>query len=180
MTTYRFAAKVGSVLAGDPPTEQGIAAVLDRLGLPHGGLRVALQGGTATLAGEVPDPEMQEQLLLAVGNLRGIGAVWDDTTVTRRSGLLDTVGAFAHLPTGSAATDAAEEEVHRAAPVPDAMFGPAGSLLHRVRPGETLASIAARHYGSEAEAPRFLHANAAMVAEAVPIEPGIVLRLPLR
>lgn len=180
MTIYHFPAEAGIALAGGLPTPQGIAKELDRLGLPHASVRIACDGEAATLEGTVPDREVREQLVVAVGNLRGIGAVDDQLTVQHRSGLLDTLGAFATLPAGSANTQAAEAAVHHADPEIGEAYGPGGSLLHIVRPGETLQSIAQRHYGDPHEARRILEANVHVLGDTGGLQPGLVLRVPPR
>jgi nucleoid-associated protein YgaU len=71
--------------------------------------------------------------------------------------------------------------VHRAAPDPgDTGFGPGGSILHVVQPGETLEAIAARHYGDTAAAGWVLESNAPVLPDAAALRPGMVLRLPPR
>jgi nucleoid-associated protein YgaU len=180
MTTYRFPAEAGAAIAGGPPTANAITEVLDRFGLPAAGLRILRRGSAATLEGSVPDDATRERVVLAVGNLQGIGQVDDRLTVAKPSGLLDTLGGFARLPAGAVSADSAEAVMHRAAPEPGTVFGPAGSLLHTVQPGETLVDIARRHYGGPGETRRILDANAPILADAGALRPGMVLRLPPR
>jgi len=180
MTIYHFPAEAGIALAGDTPTPQAIARELDRLGMAHGGVHIGCNGGAVTLEGKVPDREAQEQLVVAVGNLRGVGEVDDALMVEHRSGLLDTLGAFANLPAGSANTQAAETAVHHANPEIGEAYGPGGSLLHVVQPGETLQSIAHRHYNDPHEARRILEANAHVLGNTGGLQPGLVLRVPPR
>ena len=180
MTVYHFPADAGIALAGGPPTPQSITKELDRMGLPHGSVRIDCNGDTVTLEGQVPDREVREQLVVAVGNLRDIGQVDDQLTVEHRSGLLDTLGSFANLPAGSASTQAAETAVHHANPEIGEAYGPGGSLLLLVQPGETLQSIAQRHYGDTHEARRILEANAPVLGDTGGLPPGLVLRVPPR
>lgn len=180
MTIYHFPTEAGIALAGGPPTPQAIAKELDRLGVAHRGVQIGCREGAVTLEGAVPDREAREQLVVAVGNLRGVGEVDDQLTVEHRSGLLDTLGAFANLPAGSANTQAAEAAVHHADPEIGEAYGPGGSLLHIVRPGETLQSIAQRHYGDPHEARRILEANAPVLGDTGGLQPGLVLRVPRR
>jgi hypothetical protein len=71
--------------------------------------------------------------------------------------------------------------VHRAAPDNgDTGFGPGGSILHLVQPGETLEAIAARHYHDTAAAGWVLESNASVLADASALRAGMVLRLPPR
>lgn len=180
MTVYHFPAEAGIRLAGGPPTPQAIAGELDHMGLPHGSVRIRCQDDAVTLEGTVPDREAREQLVVAVGNLRGVGQVDDELTVEHRSGLLDTLGSFANLPAGSANTQAAEATVHHANPEIGEAYGPGGSLLHIVQPGETLQAIAQRHYGDPHEARRILEANVHVLGDTGGLQPGLVLRVPPR
>ncbi|MBK1659710.1 BON domain-containing protein [Paracraurococcus ruber] len=183
MPTYRFPAEAGLALEGGAPSAAAISHRLDELGLTRQGVMVSRHDDAATLEGSVPDDATRERLLLAVGNLRGIARVEDRLTVTRSGsggGLLDTLGAFAHLPAGSASTEAAERAVHRATPDTDTGFGPGGSILHVVQPGETLEAIAGRHYHDTAAAGWVLESNAPVLTDAASLRPGMVLRLPPR
>lgn len=180
MPTYRFPAEAGLALAGGAPSADAISGRLDELGLPRQGVTVTRHDDAARLEGSVPDDTTRERILLAVGNLQGIARVEDRLTVARSSGLMDTLGAFARLPAGSANTEAAERTVHRAAPETDTGFGPGGSVLYVVQPGETLEAIAGRHYHDTSAAGWILESNAPVLADASALKPGMVLRLPPR
>ena len=180
MPFYHFPPEAGRSLGGGAPTAPAIATELQRLGLPLEAVQIARHGETALLEGQVPDDEAREKLVLAVGNLAGISRVEDRLRTTTAAGLLDGLSGFAHLPAGAASIEATRAALHQARPEPNEAFGPAGSLLHQVRPGESLASIAHRHYGTEAESQHLLAANAPMLAEATALRPGIVLRVPPR
>jgi len=173
MTQYRFPADAGATLPDDALTIGAIAAHLDRLGLHK--VQLAVQGRQITVQGQVPDTEAEARIILALGNLRGIATVKDAMVPTVRSGLLGGLGAFAHLPPGAATTDAAQQAVHAASPEPGSAYGPDGSLFHRVLPGETLESIALRHYGDAAAAGRIMRANSGL---PMMLPPGWVVRLP--
>lgn len=180
MPVYRFPAEAGQSLENGPPTAPAIAERLDRLGLARGELRVSRHGDAATLEGLVPDGATRERILLAVGNLAGIARVDDRLTVAERRGLMDALSGFAHLPAGSASTEAAGHAVHRAVPEPETGFGPGGSMFHTVQAGETLAAIAQRHYGDTAAAGWILESNAPVLPDEGSLKPGLVLRLPPR
>ena len=180
MSTYRFPAEAGLALAG-APSAAAIGDRLAHLGLTQDGVTVTRHDDAATLEGSVPDDATRERVLLAVGNLQGIARVEDRLTVTRGGGLSAALGGFARLPAGSAAAPAAERAVHHARPDPgDTAFGPGGSILHVVQPGETLEAIAARHYGDTAAAGWVLESNAPVLIDAAALRPGVVLRLPPR
>ena len=181
MTTYRFPAEAGLALDGGAPSAAAITDRLAELGLARQDVMVTRHDDAATLEGSVPDEATRERVLLVVGNLQGIARVDDRLTVARGTGLLDTLGAFARLPSGSASTEAAERAVYRATPDPgDTGFGPGGSILHLVQPGETLEAIAARHYHDTAAAGWVLESNATVLPDASALRPGMVLRLPPR
>jgi phage tail protein X len=186
MTLYRFPSEAGASPAGDDiaGTAEDVGARLRALRLPAEGLRIGREGGRVTIEGPVPDAATQERVILAAGNIRGVRLVDDRmTTGGRRPGLLDALGGLAHLPTGAANFDSAEDRVHEAEPDPgDTAFGPAGSLFHTVQPGESLAGVAQRHYGMAIEARRVVEANPGLLqaggdtTQALP--EGLVLRLP--
>lgn len=177
----RYSFPEDSGVPQDPrDTGAGVAERLRALGLPAGGLRIARQGSQVVIEGTVPDAATQERIVLAAGNLQGVGMVVDRMVPARRAGgLLEAFGGLADLPPGAASLEAAEEAVHDARPDPgDTAFGPGGSLFHTVQPGETLEGIAQRHYGMAIEARRVLEANAGILSDDRALTPGIVLRLP--
>jgi hypothetical protein len=161
--------------AGLPAAPEAIDSHLDRLGLPHQGIRIARQGETVTLEGQVPDGEAAELLVLAIGNLQGVARVVDKLTPAHTPGLLDSLGAFAKLPAGAASTEAAETAIHQAEIETGTRFGPGRSLFHTMQPGETLATLAARHLGGDER--RLLDANAPILGGSLP-GPGMVIRIP--
>jgi nucleoid-associated protein YgaU len=68
----------------------------------------------------------------------------------------------------------------RIRPVPGAPlpFGPGASKVHEVKPRETLASIAQQHYRDARAANAILEANSPVLANALALRPGWVLRIP--
>ncbi len=181
MTTYRFDPNAGTPLGtplGGALSPQAALAELDRLGLGHAGLQLDQQGDHLRLRGQAPDGKAHEQLVLALGNLRGVAAVEDDL-VTPTPGLLDSLGGFAHLPAGAMRMQAAHAAMDAHPPEPGTSYGPGGSLFHPVQPGESLAELARRHYGDATEAPRLMAANAPALPPGEP-PTGWVLRIPPR
>lgn len=178
MTTYRFPIGAGDPPPGGVPTAEAIAARLGALGLPAEGLRITCQDGMVRIEGKVPDPATQERIVLAAGNVQGIGEVEDRMVPAQRSGLLEAFGGLAHLPPGAGSLEAAGQAVHEARPEPSTSFGPGGSLFYTVQPGEALEGIAQRHYGMTREAWRIREANAPLLADENALRPGMVLRLP--
>ena len=175
MPSYHFPAEAGQALTDTKP--EAIAARLKSLGLALDGVRIDRRGDTVTLEGRVADAATQELLVLAAGNLAGVAHVRDQLTAGQAPGLLDSLGAFAHLPAGSASTEAAETTVHAAQAEAGTRFGPAGSLFHTLQTGESLAEVAHRHFGEGHGEARLRAANAAILGDAEP-GPGVVLRIP--
>jgi hypothetical protein len=173
MPSYDFPAEAGLPAPGAAP--EAIASHLDRLGLPHGGIRISRQGETVTLEGQVPDGDAAELLVLAAGNLQGVARVVDKLAPAHTPGLLDSLGAFAKLPAGAASTEAAETAIHHAEIETGTRFGPGRSLFHTMQPGETLATLAARHLNGDER--RLLDANAPVLGGSLP-GPGMVIRIP--
>ena len=64
--------------APEPPAASAVKAELDRIGLPADDVRVLVEGDRVRLTGRAPDAESREKLILAAGNIAGIGAVEDD------------------------------------------------------------------------------------------------------
>jgi hypothetical protein len=173
MPTYEFPVEAGASATG--ATAEAITAHLDRIGLPHQGIRISRQGETVTLEGQVPDGDAAELLVLAAGNLQGVARVVDKLMPAHTPGLLDSLGAFARLPAGAAGTEAAETAIHRAEIENGTRFGPGRSLFHTMQPGETLATLADRHLDGDER--RLLEANAAILGGSLPA-PGMVIRIP--
>lgn len=173
MPSYEFPSDGGLPAQGATP--DAIAAHLDRLGLPHAGIHITRRGETAILEGPVADGDAAELLVLAVGNLQGVGRVDDKLAPARTPGLLDSLGAFARLPAGAASTEAAETAIHNAEIETGTRFGPGRSLFHAMQPGETLATLAARHLDGDER--RLREANAALLGGGEP-GPGLVIRIP--
>lgn len=61
--------------APPPPPAEAIRAEIERMGLPAADVQVHVEGDRVRLSGTAPDPETREKLILAAGNVAGIGAV---------------------------------------------------------------------------------------------------------
>ena len=175
MGLFNFLRDVGAKLTGhggaySAPTPEALENELKRLGLPTDGLSMRVEGDTVHLSGQVPDAETREKIVLAVGNVEGVGKVDD-------SGLQGGGGA----PSGSpaAATDAgmAGATTNAAAA---AQQGPGGSVFYTVQKGDTLSAIAKRHYGEANATMGIFEANRPMLDHPDRIYPGQVLRIPPR
>jgi nucleoid-associated protein YgaU len=159
-----------------------LANELKRLGLPADNVSMQVEGDTVHLSGQVPDAETREKIVLAVGNVEGVGKV-DDSGLqggeASAGSLAGAIGAMAQLPAGSASTQAAGGTVHAASPQPVEQ-GPGGSMFYTVQKGDTLSAIAKKHYGEANAYMAIFEANRPMLDHPDRIYPGQVLRIPPR
>ena len=186
MGLFNFLRDVGAKLSGhggaySAPTPEALQNELKRLGLPTDGISMRVEGDTVPLAGQVKDAETREKIVLAVGNVEGVGRVDDGglrggVTSGSLAGLIDS---FSHLPAGAANTEAAETAVHAATPQP-IQLGPGGSTFYTVQKGDTLSAIAKRYYGNANLYMAIFEANRPMLDHPDRIYPGQVLRIPPR
>lgn len=186
MGLFSFLRDVGAKLSGSSgayaaPTPETLAGELRRLGLPADAVHIEIEGDTAHLTGTVPDAETRERVVLAVGNVNGIGQVDDKLTGGDSTGrdLLDTMAGLARVPAGAATVQSTATAVHGAAARPIEQ-GPGGSAFYTVQKGDTLSAIAQRHYGDANAYPTIFEANRPMLVSPDRIYPGQVLRLPVR
>jgi nucleoid-associated protein YgaU len=186
MGLFSFLRDVGAKLSGhggaySAPTPEALGNELKRLGLPADNIQMTVEGDTIHLSGRVPDAETREKVVLAVGNVEGVGKV-DDTGLQggeRTGSLAGAIDAMSHLPAGAAGTGAAAGAVHAGAPQPVEQ-GPGGSVFYTVQKGDTLSVIAKRHYGEANTYMRIFEANRPMLEHPDRIYPGQVLRIPPR
>jgi nucleoid-associated protein YgaU len=61
--------------APPPPSVEAVRSELERLGLPAQDVQVQVEGDRVRLTGSAPDAETREKLILAAGNIAGIGGV---------------------------------------------------------------------------------------------------------
>ncbi len=187
MGLFNFLRDVGAKLSGhggaySAPTPEALEAELKRLGLPADGLSMQVEGDTVHLSGQVHDAETREKIVLAVGNVEGVGKVDDGGLQggeASAGSLAGAIGAMAQLPAGSASTQAAGGAVHAASPQPVEQ-GPGGSMFYTVQRGDTLSAIAKKHYGEANAYMAIFEANRPMLDHPDRIYPGQVLRIPPR
>ncbi|MGH1331495.1 MAG: peptidoglycan-binding protein LysM [Paracoccaceae bacterium] len=67
-----------SVLGKSDPKKEDLLAEIEELGLQAEGLDIELDGDTVKVGGTAVSQEMKEKVILAVGNVKGIGAVEDN------------------------------------------------------------------------------------------------------
>jgi LysM repeat protein len=186
MGLFNFLRDVGAKLSGhggaySAPTPEALENELKRLGLPTDGLSMKMEGDTVHLSGQVSDAETREKIVLAVGNVEGVGNVDDDGLQggVSSGSLAGALASMARLPAGAAGMEAAEGAVHAATPQP-VQQGPGGSMFYTVQKGDTLSAIAKRHYGEANAYMAIFEANRPMLEHPDRIYPGQVLRIPPR
>lgn len=64
------------------PTADDIAAEIKNLGLNAEGLTLTVDGDTVHVKGTATDSAMREKIILAAGNIAGVGSVSDDISTT--------------------------------------------------------------------------------------------------
>lgn len=67
------------------PSADDIAAELKTLGLSADGLKLTVDGDTVHVSGTAPDAATREKIILAAGNIAGVGHVSDEITTTAAS-----------------------------------------------------------------------------------------------
>ncbi len=186
MGLFNFLRDVGAKLSGhggaySAPTPEALENELKRLGLPTDGLSMRVEGDTVHLAGQVRDAETREKIVLAVGNVQGVGKVDDGQLQGGESAgtLAGAVGGLSRLPAGAAGMEVAGSTLHAAAAQPVEQ-GPGGSMFYTVQKGDTLSAIAKRHYGEANAYMAIFEANRPMLDHPDRIYPGQVLRIPPR
>jgi nucleoid-associated protein YgaU len=164
MGIFSFVASVGEKLVGAPDDkaaeqtwrQAALKNVPAKLGLPVTDFGVALNGEVAVLTGKVPSREVEEKIVLAVGNTAGVGNVDDRLQVVA----------------GSAPTSASPS-----APAAGAS-GAAASVFYTVKKGDNLSTIAKEHYGNASKYMVIFEANKPMLKDPDKIYVGQVLRIP--
>ncbi len=61
-----------------PPSADAVKAEIKRVGLPDEAVHVAVDGETVHIKGKVLDAATKEKLILAAGNIQGVGKVSED------------------------------------------------------------------------------------------------------
>src|SRR5690349_6466051 len=61
-----------------PPSADAVKTEIKRIGLPDEAVHVAVEGDTVHIKGKVSDAAIKEKLILAAGNIQGVGKVSDD------------------------------------------------------------------------------------------------------
>lgn len=165
MGIFSFIASVGEKLAGAPDEkaaeqtwrQAALKNVPAKLGLPATDFGVALNGEVAVLTGKVPSREVEEKIVLAVGNTAGVGSVDDRLQVVASSA--PTPGTSSSAPAAGASAAAQ-------------------SVFYTVKKGDNLSTIAKEHYGNASKYMAIFEANKPMLKDPDKIYVGQVLRIP--
>ena len=136
----------------DTPTPEELKQHVAQLGLPANALDIQVKDDTVTVRGGVASQEEKEKIAVALGNVKGVSRV-DDQTGVVRSGQDQPTAA----PTGQ----------------PNLQ-----SQFHTVEKGDTLSAIAQKVYGDAKLYNRIFEANKPMLTDPNKIYPGQVLRIP--
>lgn len=147
---------------GEAKAEDAIIKHIGSYGLQINGLKVEVDGSTASLEGEAADIMTREKAVLVAGNVDGIEKV-DDRMTVKPSG----ADFSAVVGSSSAAVGAG-----------GAGGGEWSSRTYTVVKGDTLSKIAKEMYGDANKYPAIFEANKPMLKHPDKIYPGQVLRIP--
>ncbi len=148
---------------GEAKAEDAIVKHINSYGLEISGLKVEVDGSTATIEGQAKDIATRERAVLVAGNVEGIEKVDDRMTVAAAA-----AGApnFSGVTTGSSSVVGAGGT------------GEWSSRTYTVVKGDTLSKIAKEMYGNANKYPLIFEANKPMLTDPDKIYPGQVLRIP--
>lgn len=147
---------------GEAKAEEAIAKHIQSYGLDIKGLKIEVDGSTATIEGEAKDVPTREKAVLVAGNIDGIDQVDDRMTVAAGPSGAD----FSAVVGSSSAVVGAGGE------------GAWTSRTYTVQKGDTLSAIAKEMYGNGNKYMVIFEANKPMLADPDKIYPGQVLRIP--
>ncbi len=122
------------------------------LGLYSGDLVISVNGDSVSVSGQANNKEHMEKVILALGNVEGVGKV--DSQMTIRGDFPDNTDAVPEV--------AAEPE----------------STFYTVKSGDSLSKIAKQYYGNANKYMAIFEANTPMLKNPDLIYPGQVLRIP--
>lgn len=143
-----------TVGAGDQPTPDDLKRHVSALGLPTNQLDIQIRDDTVTVRGNVGSQEEKEKIAVALGNVKGVSRVDDQTNVVRTGQDRPTMAPAAQ-------------------PTLETRF-------HTVEKGDTLSAIAQKLYGDAQLYRVIFEANTPMLKDPNKIYPGQVLRIPPR
>ena len=87
MSIFSFVKEAGEKLIdlltpGNANASEQLKAHISKVGLGNPNVQATIDGDKVTVTGEVASQEEKEKILLAVGNIAGVGSVDDQITVT--------------------------------------------------------------------------------------------------
>ena len=143
MGIFKFVKSKGKELIADRNrvAEKAIKKEVEDLGLDDdlgGDFRVLVDGAKVKLEGKVPDQETKEKLILAAGNITGIGEVDDSMKV--KSKAKAAVPTFYTVKSGDSLSKIAKKFYGDAMRYPDIFEANTPMLKHpdRIYPGQVL------------------------------------------
>ena len=145
---------------GEARAEDAIVKHIGSYGLDISGLKVEVDGSTATIEGEAKDVTTREKAVLVAGNIEGIDKVDDRMTVASSGADFSAVTGGSSAAVGAGGT------------------GEWSSRTYTVEKGDTLSKIAEEMYGDANKYPVIFEANKPMLKDPDKIYPGQVLRIP--
>ncbi|MBP2302872.1 LysM and BON domain-containing protein [Azospirillum picis] len=158
-----FRRDAGPKVGGESPTPDALRQHLNQLGISTNGLDIAVDGDTVTVRGAAPSQDQREKIVIALGNVHGIGKVEDQLGVSAANG-----GGEAAAPVDGGGGAPAN------APAPE---NPA-SQFYTVQSGDTLSKISKHFYHDANKYSAIFEANRPMLKDPDEIYPGQVLRIP--
>lgn len=168
MGLFSFVKSIGEKLTGGGKVDaNALSAHVKALGLPVEKLLLSLSEDkeTVDVFGYVPDLAVKEKLILAIGNIDGVGKVNDHIRIGR-----------APVPvSGTPAPTTIAGAVAGASGYPDVA---PSSKFYTVVSGDTLSKIAKKEYGDANAYNAIFEANKPMLKHPDKIFPGQVLRIP--
>ena len=145
---------------GEARAEDAIVKHIGSYGLDISGLKVEVDGSTATIEGVAKDVTTREKAVLVAGNIEGIDKVDDRMTVASSGADFSAVTGGSSAAVGAGGT------------------GEWSSRTYTVEKGDTLSKIAKEMYGDANKYPVIFEANKPMLKDPDKIYPGQVLRIP--
>ena len=143
MGIFKFALGKGKEIIADRNTvaEKAIRKEVEDLGLDDdlgNDFKVTVDGSQVKLAGKVPDQETREKLILAAGNVSGIGEVDDGLKVKSKAKVGDSV--FHTVKSGDSLSKIAKKYYGDAMRYPDIFDANTPMLKHpdKIYPGQVL------------------------------------------
>ena len=143
MSLFKFVMKKGKDLIADRDAvaAKAIKKEVEDLGLDDdlgGDFRVLVDGNTAKIEGKVPDQATKEKIILAAGNINGIGEVEDSMKVKSKAKAEESV--FYTVKSGDSLSKIAKKYYGDAMRYPDIFEANTPMLKHpdRIYPGQVL------------------------------------------